>query len=277
MEQQPRRRRGPLIFALVFLAIAGAISATVLLANDRRNLYLLLREIGIEMRTMVIPKPGAMEKFKGKRLEGVAVLLPDNAFMLPVKNRESAFLRSMQKGGEGLCKLFDRENFNTTPWTASTLSQTVFECTSEASIPNPEKPEDPSTFFLMVKGDQAGRILSARVKLIFTEPGQRAPMAARAASMLTIFAQHTGWLDLAEAAPKVAALEAFTLSNFGVSVKFSSEFSGEGRYNLILAAASPLQPAQRRTQDYFDRKNYWPLLPDHGGPPIKVEEAAPEG
>ena len=60
-------------------------------------------------------------------------------------------------------------------------------------------------------------------------------------------------------------------------MKFSSEFSGEGRYNLIIAAASPLQPAQRRTQDYFDRKNYWPLLPEHGGPPIKAEKAVSEG
>lgn len=277
MEQQPRRRRGPLIFALVFLAIAGAISATVLLANDRRNLNLLLREIGIETRTMVIPKPGAMESFKGKRLDGVAVLLPDNTFALPVKARESAFLRSMQKDGKGLCEFFDREKFDTTPWAASSLSQTVFECSSEVAIPNPAKPDDPSTFFLMVKGSEDGRIFSARVKLIFTEPGQRAPMAARAATMLATFAQHTRWLDLAEMAPKVAALETFTLSNFGVSVKFSSEFSGEGRYNLIIAAASPLAPAQRRTQDYFDRKNHWPLLPDHGGPPIKVEETAPEG
>lgn len=278
MEQQPRKRRGGiLIFALVFLAIAGAISATVLLANDRRNLHLLMRHVGIETRSMVIPKPGKMESFKGKRLQGVAVLLPDNSFTLPLKGRESAFLRNLRKNGEALCQRFRKENFDTTQWAASSLSQTVFECSSEAALPNSERPDDPSTFFLIVKGTEDGQILSARVKFIFTEPAQRAPLAARTARMLTVFAEHTDWLDLAEVAPKVAALETFTLENFGISVRFSSEFSGEGRYNLIVAPTAKLQPAQRRTADYFNRANYWPLLPEHGGPPIKIEETAPEG
>jgi hypothetical protein len=75
----------------------------------------------------------------------------------------------------------------------------------------------------------------------------------------------------------VASLTTFSISNFGISVKFSSEFSGEGRYNLIISPSAPLQPAQRRTQDYFARKNYWPLLPEHGGSPISVEAPEPQG
>ena len=266
-----------MIFALVFLAIAGAITATVLLANGQRNLSLLLRQVGIETRTMVIPKPGTMERFKGRRLDSVAVLLPDNSFTPPVNGRESAFLRSLRKSGEALCQRFRRENFDTTPWAASSLSQTIFECSNEVTIPNLEKPDDPSTFFLIVKGTEDGQILSARVKFIFTEPAQRAPLAARAARMLAVFAEHTDWLDIGETAPKVAALETFELDNFGISVRFSSEFSGKGRYNLIIAPTAKLQPAQRRTQDFFDRGNFWPLLPEHGGPPIRAEEPPPEG
>lgn len=266
-----------MIFALVFLAVAGAISATVLFANDGRNFKLLLRKLGIETRTMVIPKPGKLEAFKGKRLQGVAVLLPDSSFTAPVKGRESAFLRNPQKDGKGLCAAFAEQRFDMTPWAANSFSQNVFECSSEASFPNAEKPADPSTFFLIVKGDKEGRLFSARVKFIFTEPAQRAPLATSAARMLTAFAEHTHWLDLADMAPKVAALETFTLSSFGITVKFSREFSGDGRYNLIIAPTTPLPPAQRRTQDYFNRANYWPLLPEHGGPPVRIEKPTSEG
>ena len=277
MEQQPRKSRGALIFSLLFLAVAGAIAATVLMANDRRNLKILLRELGVETRTMVIPKPGKMEAFKGKRLKGVAVMLPDNTFTSPVKARESAFMRSLQKDGEGLCQLFRKEGFDMTQWGASSLSQQVLECSGESTVPNAADPANPSTFFLIVKGKADGQLLSARAKLIFTEADQRAPLAASAARMLALFGTYTDWLDLTEEAPKVASLTTFTLSNFGIGVKFSSEFSGEGRYNLIIAPAAQLQPAQRRTQDFFMRKNYWPLLPEHGGPPIKVAEEKPEG
>lgn len=277
MEQQPRKRRGALIFSLLFLAVAGAIAATVLMANDRRNLKLLLREFGVETRTMVIPKPGTMEAFKGKRLKGVALMLPDNTFTPPVKARESAFMRSLQKDGEGLCRLFRREGFDMTPWEASSLTQQVLECSSETTVPNAADPANPSTFFLIVKGKADGQLLSTRAKLIFTEADQRPPLAATAARMLALFGAHTNWLDLTEEAPKVASLTTFSISNFGISVKFSSEFSGEGRYNLIIAPAAPLQPAQRRTRDYFARQNYWPLLPEHGGPPISTKVAEPQG
>lgn len=226
---------------------------------------------------MVIPKPGTMEAFKGKRLKGAAVMLPDDTFTPPVKARESAFMRSLQRDAEGLCRLFRKEGFDMTPWEASSLTQQVLECSSETTVPNPADPTNPSTFFLIVKGKADGQLLSTRAKLIFTEADQRAPLAAGAARMLALFGQYTNWLDLTEEAPKVASLTTFSISNFGISVKFSSEFSGEGRFNLIIAPAAPLQPAQRRTQDYFARKNYWPLLPEHGGPPIKGSEQAPEG
>ena len=268
MEQQPRKRRGALIFSLVFIAMAGAIAATVLLANDRRNLNLLLRKLGYETRTLVIPKPGVMEAFKGKRLQGVAVELPENTFTPPVAGRESAFMRSFEKDGKALCQLFRREGIDTSAWQPSSLSQTIFECSSETTIPNAGSPADPSTFFLMIKGTADGQILSARAKFVFTEAIQQAPLAVRAARMLVLIGQHTHWLDLAEEAEKVAALTPFTFDAFGVTVRFSAEFSGPGRYNLIIAPTAKLESAQRRSQDFFDRENYWPLLPEHGGPPI---------
>ena len=131
MESKPTAKRGTLIFLLIFLVVAGAISATVLLANDRRNLKYLLREAGFQVtREIVIPRPGTMEKYRGKRLGGVAALLPDNIFLLPVTGKESAFLRNLQKDGKELCALFARSGFKMTPWEAGGFSRSVLESSS---------------------------------------------------------------------------------------------------------------------------------------------------
>ena len=278
MEQKPRKRHGALIFLLVFLAIAGGIAATVLLANDRRNLRIVLREIGYETRTMVIPKPGTMEKFKGKRIDSAEVEIPGQMFLPPAPNRASAFLRTLEKkNGEGLCQELRKQGFDMTPWEGGAFARTVLECSYEATVPNAAKPDDPSTFFMMIKGNAQGDLFSARAKIVITSLGAQAELAKRAADALRAFALHTHWPDLADGLPKVASLEPFVISSHGITARFQSEFSGPGRYNLILSASSPLTAAQNRTQVYFDRKRYWPLLPEHGGPKVVVKDEAVEG
>lgn len=273
MESLPRRKRGTLFFWFLLLAIAAAITATVLLANNKRNLYRVTRALGIPpAQTMMIPKPGAMEKFKGKRLKGVEVMLDAYIFMPEIKGRESAFVRSMHKDGESLCDLFNRSGFPMSKWQPGTFTKKVNECYSEKTIPNPEKPDDPSTFFLMIKGNAEGDLLSARVKFIFTSEEARKELTEMAARMLTDFARATNWLEIEAERGKVLSLTPFTSNLGGVSAKFSAEFSGAGRYNLIFARGA-LDPAGRRTEAFFDRGKFYPLLPEHGGPPIEPEPA----
>ncbi|MGV3550772.1 DUF6030 family protein [Rhizobium sp.] len=278
MEQKPRKRYGALIFSLVFLAIAGGIVATVLLANDRRNLRVVLRQIGYETRTMVIPKPGALEAFKGKRISSGTVHIPGQMFLPPVINRDSAFLRTLEKkDGEGLCVELRKQGFDMTPWEGGAFARSVLECSYEASRPNATKPDDPSTFFMMIKGSAEGDLFSARAKIVITSFDAQAEFAKRGADVLKAFALHTRWLDLGDGLSKVASLQPFTLSSHGITARFQPEFSGPGRYNLILAPSSPLTAAQQRTRDYFERKRYWPLLPEHGGPKVVVKEEPVEG
>lgn len=277
-EQRPRKRYGALIFTLVFLAVAGGIVATVLLANNRRNLRVVLRQIGYETRTMVIPKPGTMEKFKGKRIDGTTVAIPGQMFLPPVIARDSAFLRTLdRKDGEGLCQDLRKQGFDMTPWEGGAFARSVLECSYEATLPNSEKPDDPSTFFMMIKGNAAGDLFSARAKIVISSFDAQAELAKRAADALRTFAAHTNWPDLDDELTKVATLESFVISSHGITVRFQSEFSGPGRYNLILAPSSPLTPAQLRTRDYFERKRYWPLLPEHGGPKVVAKDDAVEG
>ncbi|MBL0370616.1 hypothetical protein JJB09_01120 [Rhizobium sp. KVB221] len=275
MENKPQRKRGTLIFWLLFLAIATAISATVLLANQHRNLKHLMRWLGLPLHeTMVIPKPGGLEKFRGRRLQGVAVLLDPYVFMHEIKGMESAFLRSMKKDGENLCDLFNRSGFPMSKWQPGTFAKKVNECWYELAIPNAEKPDDPSTFFLMIKGAQDGTLVSTRVKFIFTDAAARAKLTAMAAEVLTDFADATKWTEIADQKNKLLALTPFNSTLSGVSARFSSEFSGSGRYNLIFSRTD-LNPAQKRTEDYFEHRHFYPLLPEHGGPAIAAAQPKP--
>ena len=179
METKPRRRLGILIFCLVFLAVAGGIAATVLFANNHRNLKHLMREMGMPVNeTMVIPRPGVMEKFKGKRLKGVMLMLDAHIFMPEVKDRQSAFLRLMPRDAKALCRRFGTLGYPMSAWQPGSFSKEVNECYNQLNLLNPSDPDSPSSFFLMIKGAADGTLISARVKIIFHDKAARAEDAA---------------------------------------------------------------------------------------------------
>jgi hypothetical protein len=274
METKPRRRLGILIFCIVFLAVAGSIGVTALLANDQRNLKRVMRSLGMPVvETMVIPKPGVMEKFKGKRLKDIGVMLDSYVLMPEIKDRESAFLRNMHKDGETFCQLFDRLGFKMSAWQAGSFSKNVNECYNEVTIPNAADPNNPSTFFLMIKGTADGALVSTRVKFIFNDAASRAKLTNMAAQVLSEFSKATAWTEVGLEKDKLLALQPFSSSLFGFSARFSNEFSGPGRYNLIFARSSSLTAEQTRTADYFDRTRFFTLTPDYGGPPFRQEPA----
>lgn len=274
METKPRRRLGILVFCFVFLMVAGAIAATVLLANNRRNLDHLMRALGLPVtETMVIPKPGVMEKFKGKRLKGATLMIDTYVFMPEIRDKESVFLRNMRKDGETLCARFNRLGFPMSSWQPGSFAKDINECYNELTIPNAANPDSPSSFFLMIKGAPDGTLISTRVKFIFNDAATRARLTDMAAKVLVEYARATNWTEIAEEKGKLIALQPFATELGGVSAKFSSEFSGVGRYNLIFSQSSPLSREQRRTLDYFDRSKFFTLTPDYGGPPLVQEPA----
>jgi hypothetical protein len=214
-----------------------------------------------------------MEKFRGKRLKDVGVLLDAYVLMPEIRGKESAFLRNMHKDGETLCALFDRLGFKMSAWQPGSFAKNVSECYNELDIPNPADPDNASSFFLMIKGAQDGTLVSARVKFIFSTAEARAKLTEMTAQVLVEFAKATRWSEMAEEKSRLMALVPFESSLSGFSAKFTSEFSGTGRYNLIFARSAPLTPPQKRTEAYFDRSTFFTLTPDYGGPPIASEPA----
>jgi hypothetical protein len=272
METKPRRRLGILIFCFVFLAVAGAIGATVLLANDARHLHTLMRSLGMKVEeTAAAPPQRVVDRFRGHRLKDIPVSVSPYLFQPILKGRESALLRNMRRNGETLCAHFDRLGFKMSSWQPGSFAKTLNECYSEVDIPNRADPNNPSSFFLMIKGEPDGTLVSARVKFIFNDADSRTKLTGMTARIFDELAEATAWGEVGVERSKLLALTPFTSDFSGVNVRFAPEFGGVGRYNLIFSRSGKLTPAEKRTQNYFDRSTFFPLTPQYGGPPIKDE------
>ena len=109
-----------------------------------------------------------------------------------------------------------------------------------------------------------------RVKFIFSDLAARTRLIDMAVKVVEGYSKATGWTEVAEQKGKIVSLTPFETSLSGFSTKFSAEFSGAGRYNLIFNRVSRLSPAQKRTDAFFDRAKFFPLLPEYGGPAIAI-------
>ncbi|MCV3766790.1 DUF6030 family protein [Rhizobium sp. TRM95796] len=260
MEKSPSRRRGTLFFWFALAVIAGAIGATVLLARDGANLRRMLDALGISSP----PQTTGVEtsSTKTKRLRNLAIPLDPIVFLREMKDAESAFLRRLTIDGKALCQGFSDAGFAMSGWAPGVFTSKTYECWGEQVFGADGPPDKQSSFFLMVKGRPDGELLSARVKFIFTTPEMRARMTKEAARMLALLAEKTRWGDLADHARDINALKPFSLDAFGLRVKFSNEFSGPGRYNLVVSRDGALTEAEKRTRRFFDRTVYLPLPAD---------------
>lgn len=262
MENTPSRRRGNLFFWLAFAVIAGAIGATVLLARDGANLKRLLRALGYTPTAFQTEAPAPPVSPKTKRLRNLSVPLDPIVFLREIKDAESGFMRRLSIDGKALCQGFSEAGFAMSAWSPGVFSSKTYECWGEQVFNADAEPDKQSSFFLMVKGLPDGELMSARVKFIFTTPEMRGKLSAAAVRMLTLLAEKTRWGDLADHAADITALKPFSLDAFGLRVKFSNEFGGPGRYNLVVSRDGTLTDAEKRTRNFFNRAIYLPLPPD---------------
>jgi hypothetical protein len=269
MQKEPRSPRGLLFFWLFLLAIAVAIGTTVLLAHNHRNLNRLLIAAGLRQpEQMIIPKPGKMESFRGKRLKGVEVMIPGHVFYPGEPDIDSTFLRTMPVEGKAICVALEKAGFKMTAWQPGTFATDTRECWVEEKLdPAEAQSNDPSTFFMIIRGLPDGTVSSARAKIVFHTDVARKRAIERAILFVQTLAQGANWGELRASVADIAALKPFSLNLSGVAFRFFKEFSGDGNFNLLLFQSVGTS-AEKRSKDYFDPANYFPLLPEYGGPPL---------
>ena len=251
--------RGTIFFWILFLLIAAGIGATVLLANNARNLNHILEITGLTPRQMTIPKPGRVRSFKGKRLGTAEVTLPSHVFDPVALNDIGGFLREIRLEAHTLCSEFEKAGLIDRSWSPGLFSKSVFECSAERTIESPTPGGRPSSFFLIVKGPEKGPLTSMRVKLVIERIEDRQALVTLSTRAIGRVVDLTGFREFATAPMDILSLTPFSIITSGVSLSFSREFSGDG-YNLIFSRATRT-PAQRRTNAYFNREDHMPIPP----------------
>ncbi|WP_156951584.1 DUF6030 family protein [Ciceribacter selenitireducens] len=248
-----------LLFAVLLVAFALAIAATLLLANDRRNLRILLDRY--ELNWLLEPatdEPRGTRALRGRRLAPVAISIPARYFAGPENAAIGAFVREVRASGGELCAAFKAAGVDNGGWLPSQFDSKTYECLSETLLPATEEGGQNASFFFIAKGTPEGEVGSIRMKLVAPETGDGETVHRLLVKALEQLIEQARWLDLAPAIASAEALSDFTAVRFGVSFRFTHEFTAPRSYNLIVLPTSK-DPAVKRSRAYFDTLQWLPL------------------
>lgn len=259
------QRKSRLVFWLFMIAIAAAIAATALLANDKKNLRELIQRYKITW--IVLPGPAEAPKpltvaRRGNRLIPTAATMPSR---MPAHAFEdfgapgTAFVRRWQVSGTELCADFGKAGLDVEAWHQGDLYSSTYECSSQLSGSDTSSPDNAS-FFLLVRGTPSGDISSVRIKVILPDTKDGRLMEQKFQTAVEILFHDSKWGELVDALDSINSLQNVSLSTFGARLTFAHEFTDRRRFNLILDLY-PETPDQKLTAAYFDRSKRLPAQP----------------
>lgn len=256
----PPRRSAMLLFAALLVAFALAIIATLLLANDRRNLRALLDHYDLHWLLAETPRqPAGTRALRGRRLAAVPISIPARFFAAPEDTALGTIVREVRASGFELCAAFKAAGVDNQGWQQSQFDRKTFECLSETVLPAKEEGAQKASFFFIAKGTPEGEVGSIRMKLVAPETEDGETVHRLLVKALEQLIEQARWLDLAPAIANAEALTEFTAVRFGLSFRFTQEFSAARSYNLIILPTSR-DPVVKRSRAYFDTAQ-WLALP----------------
>ncbi len=248
-----RQSRAGLGFFLLALAvIVTAIAATVLLANEQRNLKQLLRALDLPtafLEKAKPPEPPAQVKRQPPR-----IALPVWTFQ-DLHTPEQQFLRVLRSDPRALCDELREAGFRELEWKSSAGERGQWECSSLVSFPRPGV-DKTSSIFIFIKGSGEEEIGSFRVKLNIERPEDAQVVTTSAARAASVFLDHVRWADGGAIALQIQALREFDVKRFGSRVQFKRETDETtARYNFLANQPAPARP-KTIAELYFDREKW---------------------
>lgn len=259
MTERKQGRSGFIVFALIAFLLVGAIAATVLLANDYRNLNRLLIRLGLAPIAVDAPRRALRPyELKGPRLPRPKGLMPER-LIAPAGLPQGQFVRTIRKEPEALCAALRKGGFVNSGWKAGSFDQQGWECTSYREFQTErEGPWPASSAFLSIRGNAETRISSFRIKLNIENAATRAAVTEATIAAIGVFLDEVRWQEAPEILADIRALKEFDLVRFGNRIQLKKEFGETPRYNFLITPdrgrnrGSPLP-------DYFDRGRWLPF------------------
>jgi hypothetical protein len=269
MKEQRKSRSGKVFFLVAVGLVFAGILATVLLANNHRNLDLLLTYLGYP-DLLREPEPAKQVKITQSR----SIRMPPARMVLPVyafadfESPQQNFVRLIQSDPRTLCEQLKSGGFGDLDWTVSSESRDNWECSSFVELPAQKTAVDvQSSVFISIKGAGENLVTSFRVKLNIEAPADTGRVADLAGEAAGIFLRQVRWGNIDEIIAKIDALEAFDIRDFGSRIQFKKEFGETPRYNFI---AYPITNRRKQAPGdlFFDRQKWFPLTGSDGLPMI---------
>ena len=266
MRERRQGRSGLLVFGLFAFVLLGAISATVLLANDYRNLNLLLVHFGYDpIDTSRRERELQSYEMKGNRMPRPTGLIPER-MLVPETPSEARFVRTIRKAPEALCEALRAGGFENSGWKAGAFDASNWECQSTREFPDAgDGGGGPSSAFLLVRGNAETHVSSFRIKLNIENPATQNRVIDAAVRTIEIFLEEVRWQSAPDILADIRELKEFDIVRLGNRLQFKKETFGETpRYNFTITPDRTRKP-DSYLPDYFDRAQWLPLPKNLGG------------
>jgi hypothetical protein len=267
MEKKQKGRTGIAFFLCTVALVFTAILATVLLANNQRNLKQFLTTIGFAQPPAELEKPPEPVRAVPKKPRPPQVALPTRTFE-DLDAPDQQFLRQIRGDPRALCDALREAGFRDLEWKSAESGR--WECSSLIPFVRPGE-EKSSSIFIFVKGSDEDEITSFRVKLNIERPDDTQAVSSAAARAASVFLTHVRWADRESIALKIQALSEFDLRRFGSRIQFKRESGDTPRYNFLANQAARTRP-KSIAELYFDREKW--LTPGDGSIPSIVRGPA---
>jgi hypothetical protein len=256
MEKKQEGRSGVAFFLIAVALVFTAILATVLFANEQRNLIRLLAAMGFEIGAPEAERPPERAAPR-KRPESQRVLLPTH-ILADLQTPGQQFIRAIRSDPRALCEDLRESGFRELEWKSAESGR--WECSTLVPFARPGEGQS-SSIFILVKGSDEDEITSFRVKLNIENAEDTQPVTSAAAKAASVFLTEVRWADSTSIALKIQALQEFDLKRFGSRIQFKRESGDTPRYNFLANRAARTRP-RSIAELYFDREKW--LAPGDG-------------
>ncbi|MDX0566384.1 hypothetical protein GOD83_20650 [Sinorhizobium medicae] len=257
MEKKQKGRSGIAFFFFAMGLIFAAIAATVLLANEQRNLKQILSRLGFHTPAPQAERQPRIARGPRKEPDQPKGFLPAHIFA-DLQTPEQQFIRQIRSDPRALCEGLSDAGFRDLEWKSAESGR--WECSSLVPFVRPGQ-EPSSSIFILVKGRGEEEITSFRVKLNIEHGGDTPVVTSAAARAASVFLNEVRWAGSASITLKIQALQEFDLERFGSRIQFRREMGDTPRYNFLANQTARTRP-KSVAELYFDREKW--LTPGEG-------------
>lgn len=263
MSVAPPRKKSKAVFWIAAVVIGSIILATVLLANDMRNLRALDRRYHLNLfprpEQQAATSPAKAARSKRSPTAGAAPAKArsektTHLFDAPVDTLLSAFVRNWRISGQALCADLVKFGLPVGEWRQSEMGTGTSEC-SYAIEKRAYGNANAASFFIIARGKPTGELDSIRIKVIMPDNPDGKAIGGTFVDAVVLLLNDTHWLDFQTALDAIGKLQDVTLQAFGAKLSFFKEFQSNNSFNLQLELRRTT-PEQIRTATVFDKARW---------------------